>query len=104
MKKDTKDFMYYYILLLNNWYWLVLGLIVGVSSFYVNLRYSITLYKVSGSILIEDTQGKSLSKEIVAMGAGADQTDASTEYRIKILSSNECFLRRRRAGEDLRNV
>jgi tyrosine-protein kinase Etk/Wzc len=93
MKKDTKDFMYYYALLLNNWYWLVLGLIVGVSSFYVNLRYSITLYKVSGSILIEDTQGKSLSKEIVAMGAGADQADASIEDRIKILSSTELMSR-----------
>jgi tyrosine-protein kinase Etk/Wzc len=93
MKKDTKDFMYYYALLLNNWYWLVLGLIVGVSLFYVNLRYSITLYKVSGSILIEDTQGKSLSKEIVAMGAGADQADASIEDRIKILSSTELMSR-----------
>lgn len=93
MKTETKDLMYYYALMLNQWYWLALGLCVGVLMFYFNLRYSVPRYKISGSVLIEDTNEKSLSKEMVAMGVAVDKTDASMEDRIKILGSTELMNR-----------
>jgi tyrosine-protein kinase Etk/Wzc len=93
MNKETKDLMYYYSMLLNNWYWLALGLVIGLSLFYFNLRYSTTVYKIAGSVLIEDTNEKSLSKDMIAMGAIADKTDATMEDRIKILGSTELMNR-----------
>jgi tyrosine-protein kinase Etk/Wzc len=93
MKRDTKDLMYYYSMVLNHWYWLALGLLVGVSLLYFNLRYSTILYKISGSVLIEDTEEKSLSKERIAMTAAVDKTEATMEDRIKILGSTELMNR-----------
>ena len=93
MKSESKDFMYYYSILLNNWYWLALGLLIGLSLFYFNIRYSTTLYKISGSVLIEDPNEKSFAKDAISMGMGLDKADANMEDRIRILGSTELMHR-----------
>ena len=74
VESRTKDFLYYYSMLLNNWYWLALGLIIGVSLFYFKLRYSQNVYKIGGSVLIEDAQKGSVSKEAITKQFGYNAT------------------------------
>ena len=93
MISESKDFRYYYSILLNKWYWLALGLIVGLSFFYVNIRYAKNLYKVSGSVLIEDTNRESVSKEIIAQQLGFDKEAGNMEDRIRLLGSTELMQR-----------
>ncbi len=90
---DTKDMMYYYSILLNKWYWIVIGLAIGGLLFYINMRYSKEQYKVTGSVLIEDSMEKSLSKEAIIEGFGMDKTEATMEDKIRILGSTELMLR-----------
>ena len=93
VESRTKDFLYYYSMLLNNWYWLALGLIIGVSLFYFKLRYSQNVYKIGGSVLIEDAQKGSVSKEAITKQFGFEQNESSMEDRIQILTSPELMLR-----------
>ncbi len=93
IESSSKDFLYYYSLLLNNWYWLALGLIIGVSLFYFNIRYSKNLYKISGSVLIEDTEQNSVSKEAITKELGFGQGESNMEDRIRILGSPELMIR-----------
>ena len=62
-RNDSKDLLYYYSIVLNNWYWIALGLLAGALAFYIHLRYSKTTYSVGGSVLIEDTEQRSVSRE-----------------------------------------
>ncbi len=93
MDTNTKDFRYYYSLLVNNWYWLAIGLIVGVSFFYFNIRYSKNIYKISGSVLIENTEKSSVSKEAITKELGFSTDEANMEDRIRILGSPELMIR-----------
>jgi tyrosine-protein kinase Etk/Wzc len=90
---ESKDFRYYYSILLNKWYWLALGLIIGLSVFYVNIRYAKNHYKVSGSILIEDTEKQSLSKEAISQEFGLGNGTTNMEDRIRLLGSTELMQR-----------
>ena len=71
--EDKKDFLYYFYILLRNWYWLVLGLIAGASLFYYQMRYSVKQYKITGSVLIEDPSEKSVSKEAITREFGLEK-------------------------------
>ncbi len=93
IESSSKDFIYYYSLLLNNWYWLALGLIIGVSLFYFNIRYSKNVYKISGSVLIEDTEQNSVSKEAITKELGFSHGESNMEDRIRILGSPELMAR-----------
>jgi tyrosine-protein kinase Etk/Wzc len=90
---ESKDFRYYYSILLNKWYWLAMGLVVGLSLFYVNIRYAKNHYKVSGSVLIEDTEKQSLSKEVISQEFGFDKGTSNMEDRIRLLGSTELMQR-----------
>ena len=92
-ESHTKDFLYYYSILLNNWYWLVLGLAVGVSLFYFKMRYSQNVYRIAGSVLIEDTEKSSISKEAITKELGFSKDEANMEDRIRILGSPELMAR-----------
>lgn len=93
LESSSKDYLYYYSLLLNNWYWLALGLIIGVSLFYFNIRYSKNVYKISGSVLIEDEDKSSVSKEAITKEFGFGQGESNMEDRIRILGSPELMIR-----------
>jgi tyrosine-protein kinase Etk/Wzc len=93
IESSAKDFLYYYSLLLNNWYWLALGLTIGLSLFYYNIRYSKNVYKISGSVLIEDSGKNSVSKEAIIKEMGFDQEESNMEDRIRILGSPELMVR-----------
>lgn len=92
-ESNAKDFLYYYSLLLNNWYWLALGLIIGVSLFYFKIRYSQNVYKISGSVLIEDEDKSTVSKEAITKEFGIGQGESNMEDRIRILGSPELMIR-----------
>jgi tyrosine-protein kinase Etk/Wzc len=51
---DDVDLMRYIFLFLENWYWLLLSVIVGVIAAYLVNKYTIKEYKVSATLLIED--------------------------------------------------
>lgn len=91
-KNDSKDMAYYYSIVLNNWYWVALGLVAGLMAFYVHLRYSKTTYNVAGSILIEDLEEKSISREAI-LDLKGDKEGASIEDRIRVLGSTELMSR-----------
>ncbi len=93
LESSSKDYLYYYSLLLNNWYWLALGLIMGVSLFYFNIRYSKNVYKISGSVLIEDENKSSVSKEAITKELGFGKEESNMEDRIRILGSPELMIR-----------
>jgi tyrosine-protein kinase Etk/Wzc len=90
---ESKDFRYYYSILLNKWYWLAMGLIIGLSVFYVNIRYAKNHYKISGSVLIEDPEKQALSKEIISQEFGLDKGMSNMEDRIRLLGSTELMQR-----------
>ena len=93
MESSSKDFKYYYSLFLNNWYWLALGLSIGVSLFYFNIRYSKNVYKVAGSVLIEEADNNSVSKEAITKEFGFGKEESNMEDRIRILGSPELMAR-----------
>lgn len=90
---ESKDFRYYYSILLNRWYWLALGLIIGSSLFYVNIRYAKNQYKIAGSVLIEDPEKQSLSKEAISEQFGIAPQAPNMEDRIRLLGSTELMQR-----------
>jgi tyrosine-protein kinase Etk/Wzc len=94
LESHSKDFFYYYSLFLNNWYWLFLGLLIGVSLFYFKMRYAKTVYQIGGSVMIEDVGRTAISKEAIARDLGfVDKGESSMEDRIRILTSPELMLR-----------
>ena len=92
-KGESKDFLYYYSILLNKWYLLVLGLLIGVSFFYLNVRYAKNQYKISGSVLIEDTEKQSLTQEAISKQFGFDKEASNMEDRMRLLGSTEVMQR-----------
>lgn len=90
---ESKDFRYYYSILLNRWYWLALGLIVGLSLFYVNIRYAKNQYKIAGSVMIEDPDKQSLSKEAISEQFGIAPQAPNMEDRVRLLGSTELMQR-----------
>ena len=92
-RNDSKDLLYYYSIVLNNWYWIALGLLAGAVAFYVHLRYSKTTYSVGGSVLIEDTEQRSVSREAMLELNGIEKEASPIEDRIRILGSTELMSR-----------
>ncbi len=92
-KGESKDFLYYYSILLNHWYLLLLGLIIGLSLFFLNIRYAKNQYKISGSVLIEDTEKQSLSQEAISKQFGFDKEAGNMEDKIRLLGSTEVMHR-----------
>jgi tyrosine-protein kinase Etk/Wzc len=92
-KAPSKDMLYYYSILLNHWYLLVLGLMLGSGLFYAKMRYTKNLYKISGSVLIEDTNQKTVTNEAITQKLGFDKEISNIEDRIRLLGSTEMMER-----------
>jgi tyrosine-protein kinase Etk/Wzc len=92
-KGTSKDMLYYYYIFLNKWYLLVASVIIAMIIFYFELRYTEKMYKIEGSVLIEDKTHENASKEVLVKELGFDKEDASMEDRMRILSSTNLMQR-----------
>ena len=86
------DIKYFFFLFLRNWYWLVLGLMVGYSIAWVKLRYATNIYQVGGSILLEDNARSSISEEIITEKLGLEQ-ESNVDDQIQVLKSTTLMRR-----------
>jgi tyrosine-protein kinase Etk/Wzc len=92
-KAQAKDLLYYYSVLLNNWYLIALGLLIGAGLFFTKLRYTKNVYRISGSVLIEDMNQKTVTNEAITAKLGFDKEFSNIEDRIRLLGSTELMER-----------
>lgn len=92
-KGASKDLLYYYSLLLNNWYLLVLGLMVAAGLYFVKMRYTKPVYRVAGSVMIEDLNQKTVTNDVITEKLGFTKEVSNVEDRIRLLSSTELMER-----------
>ncbi len=59
-----------FFLFLRNWYWLAIGLALGLFGAWVHLRYATTIYEVKGSVLINEDAQQPISEQIIARDLG----------------------------------
>lgn len=90
---SAKDLRYYYFIIINKWYLLALGALIGASIFYVKMRYSKNLYRISGSVLIEDTNQKTVTNDVITEKLGFDKEISNMEDRVRLLGSTELMER-----------
>ncbi|MCB0643795.1 MAG: hypothetical protein KDC44_19240, partial [Phaeodactylibacter sp.] len=77
------DFKELLFLFLRNWYWFVLGLAIALTAAWVHLRYTITLYRAQGAILIEDGETYNFSEESIMKELGyADNSTVANELQV----------------------
>jgi capsular exopolysaccharide synthesis family protein len=58
----------YFFLFLRNWYWLVLGLALGFTVAYILLRYSIPVYQVSATALLNEKDQRNAALPMTLSG------------------------------------
>ncbi len=90
---SSKDLRYYYFIILNKWYLLALGVLIGASVFYVKMRYSKNLYRIAGSVLIEDTNQKTVTNDAITEKLGFEKEISNMEDRVRLLGSTELMER-----------
>jgi len=56
------DIRHYLFLFLKHWYWLALGLIIGLTIAWLQLRYATNIYRVKGTVLINQEEQRSISE------------------------------------------
>jgi capsular exopolysaccharide synthesis family protein len=86
------DIKYFFFLFLRNWYWLLLGLMIGYSIAWVKLRYATNIYQVGGSILLEDNAKSNISEEIITEKLGLEQ-ESNVDDQIQVLKSTTMMRR-----------
>ncbi|WP_353480741.1 polysaccharide biosynthesis tyrosine autokinase [Haliscomenobacter sp.] len=86
------DLKYFFFLFLRNWYWLLLGLMIGYGIAWLNLRYATNIYQVGGSILLEDNAKSSISEEIITEKLGLEQ-ESNVDDQIQVLKSTTLMRR-----------
>ena len=86
------DLKYFFFLFLRNWYWLVLGLMIGYSIAWLKLRYATNIYQVGGSILLENNAKSSISEEIITEKLGLQQ-ESNVDDQIQVLKSTTLMRR-----------
>ena len=95
------DFRTYLYLLLHHWYWLLLGLLLGLAGVYSYLRYAPVVYKVNASILIADKEGDGFSEQALLGELGFDQK-TKIDDQIEVFKSSN-LMRRVIDSLDLQN-
>ena len=93
VKAPSKDMRYYYTLILNKWYLLAIGLLIGAGTFYAKMRYSKNLYKVAGSVMIEDFSQKVVNNDVITQKLGFEKGIDNMEDRVRLLGSTELMER-----------
>lgn len=86
------DLKYFFFLFLRNWYWLLLGLMVGYGIAWLNLRYATNIYQVGVSILLEDNAKNNISEEIITEKLGLEQK-SNVDDQIQVLKSTTLMRR-----------
>ena len=77
---DIKEVLFLFI---RNWYWFVLGLAIALAAAWIQLRYTITLFRAQGSILIEDGETYKFSEESIMKELGyADNSTVANELQV----------------------
>jgi tyrosine-protein kinase Etk/Wzc len=92
-KGSSKDLMYYYTIMLNKWYLFALGLIIGGGVFYTKLRYTKNVYRIAGSVMIEDINQKTVTNDVITTKLGFDKEVSNVEDRMRLLGSTELMER-----------
>jgi tyrosine-protein kinase Etk/Wzc len=92
-KGSSKDLMYYYTIILNKWYLFALGLIIGAGLFYAKMRYTKNIYKVAGSVMIEELNQKTVTNDVITAKLGFDKEISNVEDRMRLLGSTELMER-----------
>ena len=86
---DIRRLLYTY---LHNWYWIILALIGGFVIARIYLRYTTTIYEVSGTVFIDKDKKESFSQEAIVSDFGfTPSSDVSDE--LQILRSRDLMLR-----------
>lgn len=89
---DTVDLQKLFFRFLRNWYWLALGLLAGGLVAFLVLRYSTTIYQVSGTVLIADKQQNTFSTEAIVSELGytpGTRTGSKVSDELQILKSSD---------------
>ena len=93
VKAPSKDMRYYYTIILNKWYLLAIGLLIGAGIFYTKMRYSNNVYKVAGSVMIEDANQKVVTNDVITQKLGFEKGIDNMEDRVRLLGSTELMER-----------
>lgn len=77
---DIKSLLYRF---LYNWYWFVLCGLLAVAGAWMHLRYTPTVYKVEGTLLIREDEKSGLSQEVLIEELGyKESTNLNNEVQI----------------------
>jgi tyrosine-protein kinase Etk/Wzc len=76
----------YFYLFLHHWYWIVIGLVVGLAGVYIYLRYAPTIYSVNSVVMITDPQEGGITEEAL-LGDLGFKTKSLVEDQMEVLKS-----------------
>jgi tyrosine-protein kinase Etk/Wzc len=60
-QEEDIDLLKYWFLFLRNWYWLLFGLVLGLSASFFYIRYATPMYAVSGKVMLNEKEESSVS-------------------------------------------
>ncbi|MEM1220717.1 MAG: hypothetical protein AAGH79_17485, partial [Bacteroidota bacterium] len=86
-ERSGLEIQYYLYLFIRRWYWLVLGLAVGLTFAWINLRYATTIYQVSGTVLISQQEQSSISQEQIIEELGFTR-ESDIDNELEVLRSS----------------
>ena len=89
---SRNDLVEYFFLFLRNWYWLALGLAIGLTIAWLHLRYSTNIYQVKGTVLINEKGQRSISEEMIVEDLGF-AAKSNVEDDLQILKSSSLMRR-----------
>ncbi len=85
-QSDKFELQTLFNLFLRNWYWLALGLLIGGTIAWLQLRYATVIYEVRGSVLINADDQQPISEQIIARDLGF-QGGSNVANELQILKS-----------------
>ncbi len=86
-QEEGVDFKQVLFLLLGNWWWLIIGLGIGLTIAWLQLRYDTEIYSVSGTVLINDEEQQSFSETALLEEFGYSNSSNILD-QIEVLTSS----------------
>jgi tyrosine-protein kinase Etk/Wzc len=91
---DSINFKKYLFIILANWYWFVISVFITVGFSWLINRYTMPVYKVTGSLIISEDKGKGLTGyENLIPGTEIYRTQKAVLNEIEILKSYDMAIR-----------
>lgn len=85
---DNKAIIEFLNKLLRNWYWLVLGVLVGLAVAFIYLRYSTPIYQINAKILVNDEKkGTGTDNALLGDLAGMMGAKSTVDNEVEILKT-----------------